>query len=80
MAEVQDDVDTLEETVFFGDPAWEALATAPVDAGALEERHAGLDPDDPINIQYTSGTTGARRAPPSATTTSSTTASSSGSS
>ena len=27
-------------------------------AGALEERERILDPDDPINIQYTSGTTG----------------------
>jgi fatty-acyl-CoA synthase len=27
-------------------------------AGALEERERTLDPDDPINIQYTSGTTG----------------------
>src|SRR5271167_17378 len=26
--------------------------------GALEERERTLDPDDPINIQYTSGTTG----------------------
>ncbi|HVI76196.1 MAG TPA: AMP-binding protein [Anaeromyxobacteraceae bacterium] len=27
-------------------------------AGALDERERTLDPDDPINIQYTSGTTG----------------------
>lgn len=43
--------------VFFGDEDWEVLARTPRDA-ALDERMAGLDPDDPINIQYTSGTTG----------------------
>jgi fatty-acyl-CoA synthase len=31
---------------------------APVDAGAIAARMAELDFDDPINIQYTSGTTG----------------------
>ncbi|MCW2601321.1 MAG: AMP-binding protein [Frankiales bacterium] len=41
------------DAVFFGSPEWEALAT---DGGALPDR--GLLPDDPINIQYTSGTTG----------------------
>ena len=44
--------------VFFGDPAWAELAATPVDAATLAERLDGLDPDDPINIQYTSGTTG----------------------
>ena len=44
--------------VFFGDPAWAELAATPVDAAVLAERLDGLDPDDPINIQYTSGTTG----------------------
>jgi fatty-acyl-CoA synthase len=43
----------------------------------LGELAAELQFDDPINIQFTSGTTGFRRAPPSPTTTSSTTASSS---
>ncbi len=47
------------DAVFFGDPDWEALAETPVDAGALAGRLSGLAPDDPINIQYTSGTTGA---------------------
>jgi len=44
--------------IFLGDPAWEELAGAPVDAAGLAARAAALDPDDPINIQYTSGTTG----------------------
>ncbi|MGI8801608.1 MAG: AMP-binding protein [Solirubrobacteraceae bacterium] len=48
----------LEEVVYFGDPAWTELAATPVDAGALAAREAALGFDDPINIQYTSGTTG----------------------
>ncbi|MFF8016959.1 AMP-binding protein [Streptomyces sp. NPDC007929] len=44
----------LREVVFFGDPGWEALlGRAGADAG-----YAELSCDDPINIQYTSGTTG----------------------
>src|SRR5690349_5352313 len=45
------------ETIFIGTPDWAAL----VEAGAgrsLDERAATLTFDDPINIQYTSGTTG----------------------
>ena len=39
---------------------WDDLLAegAAVSADQLEERSAGLRPDDPINIQYTSGTTG----------------------
>jgi fatty-acyl-CoA synthase len=48
----------LETTVFLGSPEWEELAGAEVDREALERRAAGLTFDDPINIQYTSGTTG----------------------
>jgi fatty-acyl-CoA synthase len=47
-AEAAPDVDA----VFFGTPEWEALS---VD-GPLPD--LALSPDDPINIQYTSGTTG----------------------
>ena len=42
--------------VFLGDPEWDALFVA--DRSRLAERRAGLSFDDPINIQYTSGTTG----------------------
>ena len=59
VSEVSPDVDTLRDVVFFGDAAWAALASTPVDRDALADREATLDPDDPINIQYTSGTTGA---------------------
>ena len=39
---------------------WDDLLAegAAVSADQLEERSAGLRPDDPINVQYTSGTTG----------------------
>ncbi|MFD9568503.1 AMP-binding protein [Streptomyces sp. NPDC059982] len=50
----------LEFTVLFEGPEWTSLlergrAAGP---GPLERAGAALDPDDPINIQYTSGTTG----------------------
>ena len=45
----------LERTVFFESPGWEAfLASGDKDA----DLPRGLQFDDPINIQYTSGTTG----------------------
>ena len=50
----------LTETVVLDDE-WDALLdeSAAVDDAALAEREASLRFDDPINIQYTSGTTGA---------------------
>ena len=60
VAQVGDELPELERVVFFdGDPAWEELAATPADAAALAERAAALSFDDPIDIQYTSGTTGA---------------------
>jgi fatty-acyl-CoA synthase len=59
VGEVAPGLPALREAVFFGDPAWEAIASSAVDREAVAARMAGLDPDDPINIQYTSGTTGA---------------------
>ncbi|OIJ65214.1 AMP-binding protein [Streptomyces mangrovisoli] len=50
----------LRETVYIGDPGWAAF-TARGTADRREEllaREAELSCDDPINIQYTSGTTG----------------------
>ncbi|GGU14850.1 MULTISPECIES: AMP-binding protein [Streptomyces] len=44
----------LRETVYFGDASWDALLTRT--AGDL--RPAGQSCDEPVNIQYTSGTTG----------------------
>ncbi|MBS1679757.1 MAG: AMP-binding protein [Actinobacteria bacterium] len=58
-AAVSTDCPALESTIFLGDREWDALAEADPDADALNERAAALSFDDPINIQYTSGTTGA---------------------
>lgn len=44
-------------TIFIGTPDWDALIAAG-EGRSLEERAATLAFDDPINIQYTSGTTG----------------------
>src|SRR3954468_20990098 len=51
----------LQHVVGSGAPAWEGFldGAAQVTSGELEAREATLAPDDPINIQYTSGTTGA---------------------
>jgi fatty-acyl-CoA synthase len=50
----------LERVVFLDSPDWdELMAGAPdVPADELRARSDALAPDDPINIQYTSGTTG----------------------
>jgi fatty-acyl-CoA synthase len=50
----------LEHVVYLGSNAWEGLVEAGRrgDPAALEAASANLSPDDPINIQYTSGTTG----------------------
>jgi fatty-acyl-CoA synthase len=48
----------MERAVFFGTEEWEDLAGASPARDQLREREAQLDFDDPINIQYTSGTTG----------------------
>ena len=58
--EVRGDVAGLERAVFFWDDDWDELVagTGGASDAELEERRAGLSPDDPINIQYTSGTTG----------------------
>ncbi|WP_433170212.1 AMP-binding protein [Actinoallomurus sp. CA-150999] len=50
----------FEPTVFIGEPGWDDLIAAGhgIDSAALRERMAALAFDDPINIQYTSGTTG----------------------
>jgi fatty-acyl-CoA synthase len=57
-AEIGPRVDSLERVVFIGGDEWNELATTPADAEAVAARMAELSFDDPINIQYTSGTTG----------------------
>jgi fatty-acyl-CoA synthase len=58
--EVRGDLAGLERVIYLGTPEWDGLLTAGAgdDGGALARREAELAFDDPINIQYTSGTTG----------------------
>ncbi len=55
---VRIDLEGLEDVIFFGDPSWDALRASSTRAEALAVRASSLTFDDPINIQYTSGTTG----------------------
>jgi fatty-acyl-CoA synthase len=57
---VRENCGGLEEVVVIGTDSWESLVGAgeTVAASELAERSAALAFDDPINIQYTSGTTG----------------------
>ena len=48
----------LRQVVLLGSPEWDALARPRGDRAELARAQASLSPDDPINIQYTSGTTG----------------------
>ncbi|MEO3760837.1 AMP-binding protein [Mycobacterium sp. B14F4] len=59
VAEVRGEVPDLTEVVFLGSD-WDELRRRAerVPAEALRSRMDGLAPSDPINIQYTSGTTG----------------------
>ncbi|MGW5354125.1 AMP-binding protein [Streptomyces sp. NPDC004031] len=59
-AEVHGSCPDLRETVHIDDPSWDALlaAGAGVDENLPAAAEATLSCDDPVNIQYTSGTTG----------------------
>src|SRR4051812_20462060 len=56
--EVRGGLPALQSVVYLDSPDWDSLAATPVDAAGVAERMASLAFDDPINIQYTSGTTG----------------------
>jgi fatty-acyl-CoA synthase len=60
IAEVRPDCPALRAVVYLGDESWGAVVDngSAVRVADLRARSAGLDFDDPINIQYTSGTTG----------------------
>jgi fatty-acyl-CoA synthase len=58
VASVRDELPALDRAVFFETEEWEELANARVEHDNLREVAGTLDFDDPINIQYTSGTTG----------------------
>jgi fatty-acyl-CoA synthase len=58
--EVRPNCAGLRQVVLIGTAEWDALVEAgrAGDPAELARRQAELSPDDPINIQYTSGTTG----------------------
>jgi fatty-acyl-CoA synthase len=60
VAEVRDECPKLDDAIFLGDDDWRDLFAVGgrADHRRLDERMATLSFDDPINIQYTSGTTG----------------------
>lgn len=58
LAAVADQCPELQEVIIVGSAAWKSLAETPIDDTALGGIAAKLTPQDPINIQYTSGTTG----------------------
>ena len=60
IGEVRPALPELERVVFLDSSEWDELlaGAGEVSGEALRDRSAGLAPDDPINIQYTSGTTG----------------------
>ena len=60
VGEVRPACERLEQVVFLGTPDWEGLLERGADVAdeELRERADALQFDDPINIQYTSGTTG----------------------
>ncbi|WP_137120664.1 AMP-binding protein [Segeticoccus rhizosphaerae] len=58
--QVRGDCPDLTDVVYIGEPSWDELVAAgsTVDRQQLTDRMVTLTADDPINIQYTSGTTG----------------------
>jgi fatty-acyl-CoA synthase len=60
VAEVRDELSDLQRVVFLDSEDWTELLAAgsEIDSAQLRARAGKLQPSDPINIQYTSGTTG----------------------
>ncbi|WP_327119942.1 AMP-binding protein [Nocardia sp. NBC_01730] len=56
--QVRPNCPALEQVLVLGTPGWEALTRTEIAADRLAALGAQLSADDPINIQYTSGTTG----------------------
>ncbi|MFF8828153.1 AMP-binding protein [Streptomyces sp. NPDC015131] len=56
--QVRADCPRLRAVHYIGDPTWDELTAGAAPAEALAAREAELSCDDPVNIQYTSGTTG----------------------
>jgi fatty-acyl-CoA synthase len=58
ISEVQPRCTTLDSVVLIGSAGWDALPVPQGDTNKLAAAQAQLSADDPINIQFTSGTTG----------------------
>jgi fatty-acyl-CoA synthase len=58
IAEVRPRCPDLQDVVLLGSEDWQDLGRPGRDRAALDAAQAALSADDPINIQYTSGTTG----------------------
>ena len=56
--QVRPNLPELERAIFFETDEWEEISSAGASADEVRAAGALLDFDDPINIQYTSGTTG----------------------
>ncbi|KID31777.1 acyl-CoA synthetase (AMP-forming)/AMP-acid ligase II [Prauserella sp. Am3] len=56
--EVRPRCSALSDVVYIGGEDWKSLASGPADPAKLAACERELSADDPINIQYTSGTTG----------------------
>jgi fatty-acyl-CoA synthase len=56
--QVRPNLAALERAIFFETSDWEEISSGPATADELHAIGRRLDFDDPINIQYTSGTTG----------------------
>jgi fatty-acyl-CoA synthase len=56
--QVKPELRNLEKAVFFSTDEWDELAASRASADAIRRQMNELDFDEPINIQYTSGTTG----------------------
>jgi fatty-acyl-CoA synthase len=56
--EVRPSCDSLDQVVLIGSEHWERLVSTTPERDHLDEAESRLSADQPINIQYTSGTTG----------------------
>jgi fatty-acyl-CoA synthase len=58
--QVRPSLEALADVIYIGDPTWDSLIAAGVEVSSedVAQRASLLSFDDPINIQYTSGTTG----------------------
>jgi fatty-acyl-CoA synthase len=60
VTQVAPSLPALEHVVYLHSTEWDEFVAAGIGVGndAVRERARGIDPHDPVNIQYTSGTTG----------------------